>query len=110
MKKSLFATFIFVLSAACFDAMPQQVSFSGSSQSVFEEQPVASTGLDRIYVVNGCDGVSMDYTQRNAGAAVTWYEYGERGGGFGDVRGVGDAGGEEEEGGFPGGGGARDWL
>lgn len=85
MKKSLFATFIFALSAACFDAMPQQVSFSGSSQSVFEEQPAASTGLDRIYVVNGCDGVSMDYTQRNAGAAVTWYEYGERGGGYAEV-------------------------
>lgn len=84
MKKSLFVTLIFLF-AAFLEVMPQQVSFTGGSRAVFEEQPAASTGLDRIYVIYDSDGVSMNYTQSNTSATVTWYTYGERGGGYAEV-------------------------
>ncbi len=85
MRKAII-TFIFLFAAFRY-AMPQQVSFAGSNRAVFEETPAASTGLDRIYVIYDCDGVSMSYTQRTAGSTVTWYTYQERGGGYAEVLG-----------------------
>lgn len=84
MKKAIFVTLIF-LSAAFLKVMPQQVYFTGNDYAVIEEEPQASTGLDCIYVIYDSDGVSMSYTQRTAGATVTWYTYGERGGGYAEV-------------------------
>ncbi len=83
MRKSIIS--LILLSAAFIHVMPQQISFMGSSRAVFEEKPEASTGLDKIYVIYDCDGVSMNYVQRNSGATVTWYAYGERGGGYAEV-------------------------
>ena len=73
-----------ILSAAFLKAMPQQISFIGSQYAVYEDTPAASTGLDRIYVIYDCDGVSMSYTQ-SSDATVTWYTYSEQGGGYATV-------------------------
>lgn len=60
----------------------QQIHFEGNDMPVYEEKPNSSTGLNEIYVLYSSDGVSMNYTQRDAGANVTWYSYDERGGGY----------------------------
>ena len=59
-----------------------QVSFSGNTLPVYSEKPAASTGLNSIYVLNRCDGVTMSYTAANAQAAVVWLKYGTQGGGY----------------------------
>lgn len=81
--KSAIVTLVF-LAVALLKAMPQQVSFVGGQHAVYEDKPAASTGLDCIYVIYDCDGVSMNYTQAS-NAAVTWYTYGELGGGYATV-------------------------
>ena len=68
--KSAIVTLVF-LAVALLKAMPQQVSFVGGQHAVYEDKPAASTGLDCIYVIYDCDGVSMNYTQAS-NAAVAW--------------------------------------
>ena len=57
-----------------------QVAFIGNSRPVFDEVPAASTGLSHIYVLYDTQGVSMTYTA-SSDRTVTWYTYGEQGGG-----------------------------
>ncbi len=59
-----------------------QVSFQGNNKPVYEETPAKSTGVNKIYVLYNTGGVSMNYTASSSTAAVTWYTYGERGGGY----------------------------
>lgn len=59
-----------------------QIAFLGNGKPIYEEIPAKSTGLDKIYVLDGTSGVSMTYTASSSAATVTWYTYGERGGAF----------------------------
>ena len=85
-------TIIFALIAAAqgvVGSAQAQVSFSGNTLPVYSEKPAASTGLNYIYVLNRCDGVTMSYTASNAQAVVVWQKYGTQGGGYAeDISGV----------------------
>lgn len=81
MKKTIF---IALLAAAIGPGgkVAAQVSFAGNTLPVYAETPAASTGLNHIYVLNRCDGVTMSYTAASAGANVVWLKYGAQGGGY----------------------------
>lgn len=81
MKKSIFIALL-ATAIGCGGSAVAQVSFSGNSLPVFTETPAASTGLNHIYVLNRCDGVTMSYTAASAGASVVWLKYGAQGGGY----------------------------
>lgn len=57
------------------------LTFSGSSLPVLEEQPEKSTGLDKVYVVYDVSGVSATYVAMS-NAPVKWYRYSSLGGGY----------------------------
>lgn len=61
-------------------AFAQSLSFSGNSLKVLEETPEKSTGLEKIYVVYSCQGVTASYTSAS-GNRVVWLKYGNLGGG-----------------------------
>jgi gliding motility-associated-like protein len=63
-------------------AVSAQVAFVGNDKAVYQETPASSTGLNKIYVLYSTDGVSMTYTASSTTDKVTWYEYGEGGGGY----------------------------
>ena len=65
----------------CAFVSSAQVTFIGSTKSVWEDKPAANTGLNKIYVLYNASGVSMKYNASTDGA-VTWYRYGELGGGY----------------------------
>ncbi|MDD2961331.1 MAG: gliding motility-associated C-terminal domain-containing protein [Muribaculaceae bacterium] len=77
-KKNILIS-IFLLTAIICRA---GVSFSGNSMPVFTETPIASTGLNAIYVLNSITGTSLIYTAKSANATVKWYKYGQMGGGY----------------------------
>ena len=56
-----------------------QISFTGNDREIMEITPEANTGLSKIYVLNGADGVGMSYTATTMNP-VTWFTYGEQGG------------------------------
>ncbi|MBP3739317.1 MAG: gliding motility-associated C-terminal domain-containing protein [Muribaculaceae bacterium] len=56
-----------------------QISFTGNDREIMEIIPEANTGLSKIYVLNGADGVGMSYTATTMNP-VTWFTYGEQGG------------------------------
>ena len=58
-----------------------QVSFEGNTSDVMDITPDNKTGLNKIYVLDGVEGVSMVYTATTMNP-VTWYLYGEQGGGY----------------------------
>ena len=58
-----------------------QIAFTGNTSEVMEITPDANTGLNKIYVLNGTEGVGMSYTARTMNP-VTWLMYGEQGGGY----------------------------
>ncbi|MCQ2288930.1 MAG: gliding motility-associated C-terminal domain-containing protein [Muribaculaceae bacterium] len=58
-----------------------QIQFTGNDHALYEEEPAASTGLNKIYVLYDTDGVGMTYTADTENP-VTWYIYGELGGGY----------------------------
>ncbi len=60
-----------------------QVAFVGNSKyKVWEEKPVASTGLNKLYVLRGAGDYAMQYTAKSAGAKVVWYTFGATGGAY----------------------------
>ncbi len=68
------------LTAALYAA--SGVSFSGNMLPVIEEKGSAQSGLDRIFVINGLDGVTAAYTASFPSAPVNVLVYDNRGGGF----------------------------
>ena len=74
--------YLFALAAliSCVVASAQ-IAFTGNTSEVMEITPEANTGLNKIYVLNGCEGVGMSYTARTMNP-VTWLIYGEQGGGY----------------------------
>lgn len=78
MKRNWFLLLIFLFPLICYS----QINFENSSYPVFTEAPVASTGLNNIYVVYNVDGVTLSYTSNSASNTVTWYKYGSQGGGY----------------------------
>ena len=58
-----------------------QVEFVGNTKPVYEETPEANTGLNYIFVLYSPQGVSMTYTANSDPDNVTWYDFGEGGGG-----------------------------
>ena len=86
-RRVFLALALCVASAFCAEnnKLAAQVAFSGNTLPVYSEKPAASTGLNEIFVLNSCDGVSMSYTAKNAQANVVWYKYGSQGGGFAEV-------------------------
>ncbi|MEG1539191.1 MAG: gliding motility-associated C-terminal domain-containing protein [Muribaculaceae bacterium] len=75
--------FIFLLPLLLFTSVVySQVVFENSAYPVFVETPVASTGLNNIYVIYNVDGVTLSYTSVNENNTVKWYKYGSQGGGY----------------------------
>lgn len=62
-------------------ATAAHVEFMGITSEVYEETPALNTGLNKIYVLHNTDGVGMAYTA-DTDNPVTWYTYGELGGGY----------------------------
>lgn len=58
-----------------------QVTFSGVAEKVIIEQPVASTGLDAVYVLDHTAGVVVSYISEDGNRPV-WLSYSNLGGGF----------------------------
>ena len=58
------------------------LQFSGNSLPVIGVTAEASTGLEKIYVINNITGVSISYPTT---APVTWKKFKESGGGFAEV-------------------------
>ncbi len=58
-----------------------ELQFTGNTHQVYEETPAANTGLNRVYVLYSTDGVGLTYTADTENP-VTWYTYGEMGGGY----------------------------
>lgn len=57
------------------------VVFSGNTLKVISDTPPASTGLDRIYVLDSTTGVSVEYSTSGV-SGVKWYRYSVLGGGY----------------------------
>ena len=72
---------ISILALVTAFAAGAQVAFTGNTREVFEETPAANTGLDKVYVLYDTKGVGMSYTAQTENP-VTWYTYGELGGGY----------------------------
>lgn len=81
MSKSLIRYIL--LSAILFCGFPyaSAIDFSGVPQRVLEYSPVASSGLDAVYVLFSTDGVTMSYETDNA-SSVRWYRYSSLGAGY----------------------------
>ncbi|MBP5689195.1 MAG: gliding motility-associated C-terminal domain-containing protein [Muribaculaceae bacterium] len=58
-----------------------QVEFGGNSKPVYDVTPETNTGLNHIFVLYDAQGVSMSYTANSDPDNVTWYDFGEGGGG-----------------------------
>lgn len=69
---------IYVTSVPCRSA---ELSFEGNTEKVISEVPDKSTGLDMIYVVSSVNGLSASFASNSPGS-VTWYRYGNLGGGY----------------------------
>ncbi|MBO7609778.1 MAG: gliding motility-associated C-terminal domain-containing protein [Muribaculaceae bacterium] len=74
--------YLFALAAliSCVVASAQ-IAFTGNTSEVMEITPDPSTGLNKIYVLNGTEGVGMSYTATTMNP-VTWLSYGEQGGAY----------------------------
>lgn len=62
-------------------AVQAQVAFVGNQHEVMQIEPAANTGLKKIFVLHEAEGVSMTYTA-STHQPVTFYRYGELGGGY----------------------------
>lgn len=58
-----------------------QLVFTGNDHVLYEEEPAANTGLNKIYVLYDTNGVGMSYTASTENP-VKWYIYGDLGGGY----------------------------
>lgn len=81
MNRLKYPTIFSLVVLGCSSAAAQ-VQFTGVSKPVYSEVPAASTGLNNIYVLYDTNGVSMNYTAKNAQNGVVWYKYGATGGGY----------------------------
>ncbi len=70
-----------ILMAMSLTQAVAQVGFVGNSKPVYEETPEYSTGLQNLFVLYNTEGVSMTYTANIDPDNVTWYDFGEGGGG-----------------------------
>ena len=73
--------FLFSIMVMAAASAMAQVSFGGNSKPVYDWQPEANTGLQHLFVLYDAQGVSMSYTANSDPNDVTWYEFGEEGGG-----------------------------
>ena len=78
MKQKILYTAIIALFAIVAQA---QVAFVGNQHEVMVIDPVANTGLNKIFVLHETEGVSMTYTATTHNP-VTFYRYGDMGGGY----------------------------
>ncbi|MBR6489692.1 MAG: gliding motility-associated C-terminal domain-containing protein [Muribaculaceae bacterium] len=76
-----FKYLLIVAAALVATATSAQVAFEGNTKPVYEETPPANTGLNALYVLYSTQGVSMTYTASDDPDNVTWYDFGEEGGG-----------------------------
>lgn len=58
-----------------------QIGFEGSTKAVIAIDAEASTGLDKIYVIDDVNGIKANYTFQN-GSNVKWYRYSNLGGAY----------------------------
>ena len=70
-----------LLMATAVTTAMAQVEFVGNTKPVYEEIPESNTGLNYLFVLYSAQGVSMTYTATTDPDNVTWYEFGEEGGG-----------------------------
>ncbi len=70
-----------LLMATAVTTVMAQVEFVGNTKPVYEEIPESNTGLNYLFVLYSAQGVSMTYTATTDPDNVTWYEFGEEGGG-----------------------------
>lgn len=57
-----------------------QVEFQGIDSKVFELKPESSTGLNAVYVLEHCTGVTATF--QGATSATRWYKFSKLGGGY----------------------------
>lgn len=57
------------------------LSFEGNTYKVIDIDAEKNTGLNKIYVLNGTEGVTVSYNAVN-GTSVRWYRYSNLGGGY----------------------------
>lgn len=69
------------LAAALALTAQAQVAFVGNGHEVYEINPSANTGLNKIFVLHETEGVAMTYTATTENP-VTFYVYGDMGGGY----------------------------
>lgn len=76
-------------------ALGAGLTFTGNTLPVLTPGVEASTGLNALYVLNDCQGVSATYTS-SAQNTVVWHQYDSRGGGFAEpvTQGVSQTGAE----------------
>lgn len=78
--KFILSSFIYSIPFLSFSA---SLSFSGNSLPVIETVPPNSTGLNFVYVVNGMDGLSINYISDSGN--IEWYRYSNLGGGYAEL-------------------------
>lgn len=80
MKKIFLLLISFALSANIFAA---DLEFAGLTRNAISVVPEASTGLEKIYVINELSGVEASY-RGNSDSPVEWFRFRQSGGGFAD--------------------------
>lgn len=74
-----------IATVICFSSFvslfPSNLQFDGSTLQAIEITPDKNTGLDKLYVLYGMDGVSVTYHSSSSSPAK-WYVFGNTGGAF----------------------------
>lgn len=74
---------IFTIALVCTpNAEAGRLSFIGNSQPAIEVTPDRETGLDKVYVLYGTDGVSAVFETSGMTSKPVWYRYSNLGGGY----------------------------
>lgn len=63
------------------NVLAADLEFSGLTKDAIPVVPEASTGLEKIYVVNNLSGVAASF-KSNSGSSVEWFKFNQSGGGF----------------------------
>lgn len=80
--KKLFTIISAVALATIIVADAGNVTVSGTKQKVLTPEAPSSSGLNRIFLIDGMTGVTVRYTPDNASSNVSWQRYSSLGGGY----------------------------
>ncbi len=80
MKRFYLCTIVFIL--YFIPTISAEITIYGNQFPVITETPVATTGLNNIYILHDTDGVSISYTASSTESRPVWMSFDSRGGGF----------------------------